>query len=139
MSVDPPAPAIKQRCTAIDRHFASDQLEDILASLAEDAGEWAQATLATLRKVSPQACKVTLRQIAEAKRMPTFTDEMAMEYRIAARVLMLPDFSEGVRALLIDKTNDPHWTPAMSEAVTDAAIDAIFAPLPAGDEWRPLA
>ena len=63
---------------------------------------------------------------------------MVMEYRIAARVLTRPDFAEGVRALIIDKTNDPKWDPATPEAVSDALIDSIFAPLAPDQEWKPL-
>ena len=63
---------------------------------------------------------------------------MAMEYRIAARVLTRPDFAEGVRAVIVDKTNDPKWDPATPEGVTDELIASIFAPLPAGKEWKPL-
>nr|WP_292682506.1 enoyl-CoA hydratase/isomerase family protein [Novosphingobium sp.] len=33
----------------------------------------------------------------------TFADNMVMEYRIGARVLTLPDFAEGVRAVIVDK------------------------------------
>ena len=56
---------------------------------------------------------------------------MAMEYRIASRVLIRPDFAEGVRAVIVDTDNAPKWDPATPEAVTDALIDSIFAPLPA--------
>ena len=63
---------------------------------------------------------------------------MAMEYRIGSRVLILPDFAEGVRAVIVDKTHDPKWDPATPEGVTDALIDSIFAPLPADEEWKPL-
>ena len=63
-----------------------------------------------------------------------FTDVMRMEYRIAVRVLAHPDFVEGVRAVVIDKDNAPQWQPH----VTDADIDAVFASLPAEEEWTPL-
>jgi len=63
---------------------------------------------------------------------------MAMEYRIASRVLTRPDFAEGVRAVIVDKDNNPKWDPPSPEGVTDALIDAIFAPLPADEEWKPL-
>ena len=61
-----------------------------------------------------------------------------MEYRIGSRVLLMPDFAEGVRAVIVDKDNAPVWSPATPEAVTDDLLDAIFAPLGAADEWKPL-
>jgi enoyl-CoA hydratase len=61
-----------------------------------------------------------------------------MEYRIASRILILPDLAEGVRAVIVDKDNAPVWHPARPEGVTEAALDAIFAPLPADQEWTPL-
>ena len=63
---------------------------------------------------------------------------MALEYRLAARMIMRPDFAEGVRAVLVDKDNAPRWDPAAPEGVTDEMLDAIFAPLPTGEEWTPF-
>ena len=63
---------------------------------------------------------------------------MAMEYRIGSRVLTLPDFAEGVRAVIVDKDNNPQWNPATPEGVLDELIDSIFAPLPSQEEWKPL-
>jgi enoyl-CoA hydratase len=62
-----------------------------------------------------------------------------MEMRIAARLVAAHDFSEGVRAVIIDKDGAPHWEPASLEGVTDAMLDAVFAPLPAPEEWSPIA
>lgn len=138
LAVTPPEPRIAGNAQAIARHFASDRFEDILASLEADDSEWAAKELATLRSKSPQACKVALRQLAEAEKLDDFADNMALEYRIAARVLMLPDFAEGVRAVLIDKDQSPQWNPATPEGVSDELLDTIFAPLPAGEEWKPL-
>jgi enoyl-CoA hydratase len=138
LSVTPPEARIVANASAIARHFASDGFETIIASLEADDGEWAARELATLRTKSPQACKVSLRQLAESGKLDDFADNMALEYRIASRVLTRPDFAEGVRALIVDKTNDPQWNPATPEAVSDDLIDAIFAPLPADEEWKPL-
>jgi enoyl-CoA hydratase len=138
LSVTPPEARIEANAHAIAKHFASDRLEDILASLESEDSEWAAKELATLRTKSPQACKVALRQLAEAAKLGSFEDNMRMEYRIAARVLMLPDFAEGVRAVLVDKDNAPKWSPASPEGVTDQMLDAIFEPLPAELEWKPL-
>jgi enoyl-CoA hydratase len=134
----PPAARLESNEAAIKKHFASDRYEDILASLEADDSEWAAKELATLRTKSPQTCKVALRQLKESEQLDSFADNMRMEYRIASRVLTRPDFSEGVRAVIVDKTNDPKWDPATPEGVSEELLDQIFAPLPADEEWRPL-
>lgn len=138
LSVTPPASKIVKTLFQIKRHFASDRLEDILLSLEGDESDWAMRELATLRSKSPQTCKVALRQLSESLALTDFADNMAMEYRIASRVIIRPDFAEGVRAVIVDKDNAPKWDPATAEGVTDALVDAIFAPLPAEEEWKPL-
>ena len=138
LSVEPPAPRLAANREAIDRLFAPDTLEGILAALEADGGEWAQKERATLATKSPRTCKLVLRQLALGGAARTFAENMAMEYRAAGRTVLLPDFAEGVRALLVDKTNDPHWQPATPEGVSEAMVDAVFAPLPAGQEWKPL-
>jgi enoyl-CoA hydratase len=138
LSVTPPDSKIVETIVQINRHFASDKLEDILASLEGDDSDWAMKELATLRTKSPQTCKVALRQLAESSKLSDFANNMAMEYRIASRVIVRPDFAEGVRAVIVDKDNAPKWDPATAEGVTDALVDGIFAPLPAQEEWKPL-
>ncbi|HEY0624863.1 MAG TPA: enoyl-CoA hydratase/isomerase family protein [Sphingomonas sp.] len=122
---------------AIDRLFASDRLEDILAALETDGGEWAAQQLATLRTKSPQTMKVSLKLLLDGKAMPTFEDEMRQEFAVASHVVQRHDFVEGVRALIIDKDNAPKWNPASAEEVSDHLIDQIFAPLAEGEAWTP--
>ena len=138
LSASPPEARIAANAPAIAEHFASDCYEDILASLSADQGAWAAKELATLRAKSPQSCKVALRQLAQSTQLDNFADNMRMEYRIASRVLMRPDFVEGVRAVIVEKTGDPQWNPATPEGVTEDLLDAIFAPLPPEEEWTPL-
>ncbi len=134
----PPAPKIAAHADDIARLFASDNYKDILAALEADGGEFAAATLTALHTKSPQTCKVALRQLATSLTLPDFAANMVMEYRIGARVLVRPDFAEGVRAVIVDKDNAPQWNPQAPEGVTDDMLDAIFAPLPANEEWTPL-
>jgi enoyl-CoA hydratase len=138
LSATSPPPRILENILPINRHFASDHFEDILASLQDDSSDWAVKELATLRSKSPQTCKVALRQLAISATLDDFADNMAMEYRIGSRVLVRPDFAEGVRAVIVDKDNAPNWDPATPEGVTNALLDAIFAPLPKAQEWKPL-
>ena len=137
-AVPPPAAKIVAQLPNIDRLFASDDYEEILAALEADGGEWAAAQLATLAQRSPTSCKVSLKMLVESPRHLHFVDEMRMEFDIMIRMFQAPDFSEGVRALLIDKTGNPQWTPATPSEVTDAMVDTYFQPLPADQAWTPL-
>ena len=134
----PPEARIEQSLPQITRFFASDRLEDILKALEEDESEWAQTELGTLRTKSPLSCKVSLRLLAEGANRTSFADEMKAEYALAGRVARTHDFREGVRALLIDKTNDPQWDPATPEEVDDEMLDVLFAPLPETEAWTPF-
>lgn len=135
---DQPQAAILGQRAQIDRLFAPERLEDVFAGLAADGSQWAQKQLALLRTKSPTTCKVSIRLLADSLKLDDFADEMRMEYRIVSRICRGHDFIEGVRALIIDKDNTPKWDPATPEGVTDEAVDALFAPLPAGAEWTPL-
>jgi len=125
------APIVTQRA-AIDRHFSHDSVEAIFASLHTDPDAWAGAQLSSLKTYSPLALKITFRQIRAGAAL-SFDDCMRMEWRLASRVAHGHDFYEGVRALLVDKDNAPAWHPASLAEVSDAAVDAMFAPQP-GDE-----
>jgi enoyl-CoA hydratase len=137
-SIGAPLAKIVEARPQIERLFASDIYEEILAALEKDGGEWAAKELAGLRTKSPQTCKVALRQLSHGAHFADFADNMRMEYRIGSRVLTRHDFIEGVRAVIIYKDNAPRWNPETPEGVTGALLDEIFAPLPAEEEWKPL-
>lgn len=119
----------------IDRLFAYDRVEDILAALDAEGGEFATRTAATIRTKSPTALKLALAQMREGAKM-TFTGCMRCEFRIVSRVIHGHDFYEGVRAVIVDKDNAPRWRPASLHEVSDAEVARHFAPLDSG-EWQP--
>jgi enoyl-CoA hydratase len=129
-----PLARIVENRTHIDRLFAGDSVAAIASALEADGSAWATKELATLRTKSPLSMAVAMRQLREGASMPDFTAEMAQEYAIGSRVVHTHDFIEGVRALIIDKDNAPQWQPT----VDPAEVDAIFAPLPADQQWTPL-
>ena len=135
---DPGPPPLAAQRPQIDRLFAASSVEAIFAALEADGGDWALAQLKTLRAKSPQTLKVAYRQLAIGAGLSDFADNMAMEYRLSARVAQRHDFIEGVRAVIVDKDNAPRWSPASLEEVTPALIDEIFAPLAPREEWTPL-
>lgn len=122
----------------LNRLFVGDSVEQIFEFLEADSSDWGKAQLAVMKTKSPQTLKVAFRQLETGAALTDFADNMAMEYRIGARVVQRHDFVEGVRAVIIDKDNAPRWDPATLEGVGDAMLDEIFAPLPADQEWSPL-
>lgn len=119
----------------VERHFSLGTLGDCIESLRRAAGRedaFARATLDTLAKQSPTSLHVAFRQVSLGA-MLSMEECMRMEYRIVARMLDNPDFYEGIRARLVDKTGAPSWQPPTIDAVDPAAIDAFFAPLPGGE------
>jgi len=137
LSITPPPARIDQHRPQIDRLFATDELEDILAALEEEGSDWAIKELATLGTKSPQTMKVSLRLLREGALMQDFAEEMRQEYAVACHVVQRHDFLEGVRAVIVDKDNAPRWNPDTPEGVTGHMIDTIFAPLPDDEAWTP--
>ncbi|HRD27034.1 MAG TPA: enoyl-CoA hydratase/isomerase family protein [Caulobacter sp.] len=135
---DPGHARIAAHRADIDRLFGEGDVEAIIANLEVEPGDWAAEQLATLRTKSPQTLKVAFRQLQTGAALDDFAANMAMEYRIGARVVQRHDFLEGVRAVIIDKDNAPKWNPPTVVAVTDAMLDDIFAPLSPDEEWTPL-
>lgn len=131
-------PPFAEHQDQVDHLFGKDSVEAILAALEAEGSDWSKAQLATLATKSPQTMKVAFRQLRLGAAAASFADNMRMEYRIGARVVRMPDFLEGVRAVIVDKDNHPKWNPPTVSGVGEATLDAIFAPLPAAEEWSPL-
>ncbi|HWF75741.1 MAG TPA: enoyl-CoA hydratase/isomerase family protein [Caulobacteraceae bacterium] len=134
---DPGRPPVAEHRDSIDRLFAGETLEDVVAALEADGDEWALTQLVAMRPKSPMSAKVSFRLIGALK-PASMADDLVTEYRLASRIVRSHDFLEGVRAVIVDKDNRPAWDPATNAGMTDAMVDALFAPLPAGEEWTPL-
>lgn len=85
--------------------------ETLFAVLRRQGGSFAQAALADLGRASPYSLDVTLRLFA-AGQWSSLGAALAREFEAARAILRHPDFVEGVRAVLVDKTRDPAWQPA---------------------------
>jgi len=121
----PPESLLAADRAAIDRCFAGETLQAILDALDAEGTAWAKATRATLARMSPTSLSVTFEALRRGARM-TLAECLAMELRLTRGVTRHPDFAEGVRAQVIDKTRDPRWTPATIAEVDPADIEALF-------------
>ena len=128
---------LAQNSVIINQTFQADHVEDIIAKLekAQQAGdadsEFATQTLETLSKMSPTSLKITLEGLNRGSKLNSIEDDLQMEYRMARKCAMKPhsDFFEGVRALLVDKDQNPKWNPTRLEDVTPEIIEEYFEPI----------
>jgi enoyl-CoA hydratase len=106
--------------------FSASSVEAILERLDRDGSDFANNTARVMRSRSPTSLKLVFRQLREGRSLDLKAC-LAMEYRLALRVLPRHDFREGVRAALIDKDRAPHWQPSSLAGVGE--LEAFFASL----------
>jgi enoyl-CoA hydratase len=124
-ALDPGPSAIAGRRAEIDRHFDRPSVEAIFESLAADPGAFAAETLKGLGTKSPTSLKLAFRLIREARER-SFEDCLRAEWAVVSHLHEATDFAEGVRALLIDKDNQPRWNPPDLAGVSEAALARSF-------------
>ena len=118
-----PLQAHRRRIATI---FSAASVEAILERLDRDGSDFALATAQVIRMRSPTSLKLVFRQLREA-RVLDLRQCLAMEFRLAVRVLKDHDFREGVRAALVDKDRNPKWQPSSLAGVGN--LDPFFASL----------
>jgi len=112
----------------IEAAFNKKSVVEIMEVLTTATHPWAQETATILQKKSPTSLAVTLAQLQKGSKLE-FDECMIMEYRLVNRFLSGHDFFEGIRALIVDKDQTPHWQPGSLAAISSIAIDKYFAPL----------
>jgi enoyl-CoA hydratase/carnithine racemase len=119
--------------STIDKWFAYDRMQDIVAALQRDGSELGQATLKTLSEKSPRGMVVTLKLLRLARTAKSLEECLVREYRAALQVFASDDFREGVRAAVIDKDRNPRWSPPRIEDVTPEMVAPYFAEIGADE------
>jgi enoyl-CoA hydratase len=127
-TADPGPASLPTLQAAIDRCFGQGSVEEIVAVLQREPGDWAKRALAEIARASPLSLKITYRQL-ELGRGMAVEAALALEYRMTQHVMQGHDFFEGIRALLVDKDNAPRWEHASLAAVTPAEVAGYFADL----------
>ncbi len=126
-----PAPdaALAKAQDEIDRFFAGETMADITRLLEHVGGEFAEATLNTLRRHCPLSLACTIEIIHRVRGLDTIEAALGMEYRFTFRSAEMGDFVEGIRAAIIDKDRDPKWQHASIEEVSLLDVSRMLMPL----------
>ncbi|WP_078409895.1 enoyl-CoA hydratase/isomerase family protein [Priestia abyssalis] len=112
----------------IDKHFAYETVEEIVASLgkaAESGDDWAAKTRSTIQSKSPTSLKVTLRQLQKGKNQSLLSC-FNMELALSMNFMKNYSFYEGVRAVLVDKDRKPNWKPNSLADVREEEVERFF-------------
>ena len=117
---------------AIDECFSKDSLDQVLVCLDRFGDEWSDLVASRIREKSPTSLRVTFRQLREGGSL-NFEECMVMELRLALRFMEDHDFYEGVRAVIVEKDNQPCWRPKNISQVTGESVERYFLPLVDGD------
>ncbi|MET0499835.1 MAG: enoyl-CoA hydratase/isomerase family protein [Steroidobacteraceae bacterium] len=136
--VRPPSNLLREAGT-IEELCAGDTLGEVLRRFADYTGtdEWIRRGIRTLAKGSPTSAAL-IWELRERSRDLALADIFRMECIVALQCCAHPDFPEGVRALLIDKDNEPRWTPAKQADVSAEWVEEHFAPPPWPQGKHPL-
>lgn len=109
----------------IDQHFSNYTVEQIVASLDNDASKFSHETKQLLLSKSPSSLKITLQQLIDA-RDKTLEECFATDLILAKNFLKHEDFFEGVRSVLIDKDRNPQYTYKTLAEFTDDDTKKFF-------------
>jgi enoyl-CoA hydratase/carnithine racemase len=106
-----------------------------LDAMCKDPEPWLAAAAATFSRGAPSSAALSFALWQRALHL-SLAEVFRLEYQVSVAATMLPDFSEGVRALLVDKDRNPHW---QHTCIADVDGDEIAALLhPRFDGTHPL-
>uniref|UniRef100_A0A803PSN5 3-hydroxyisobutyryl-CoA hydrolase n=1 Tax=Cannabis sativa TaxID=3483 RepID=A0A803PSN5_CANSA len=126
---------VLSRIEVVDKCFSHDTVEEIIDAMENEAARtkdaWCISTAKRLKEVSPLSLKVSLRSIREG-RFQTLDQCLIREYRMSLQGVskqISGDFTEGVRAKVVEKDLAPKWDPPTLGQVTQDMVDRYFSPL----------
>ena len=127
-----PAGQVEPHLAAIARLCDGDSIHDIIDNIVgmETDDPWLAKARDSLAHGSKLAARWIHRQLYET-RHAGLKEIFQAEIQLVTNIVRHPEFTEGVRALLIDKDRNPHWAYPSSREVPEEVLDGFFtAPWP---------
>ncbi|WP_026374726.1 enoyl-CoA hydratase/isomerase family protein [Aestuariibacter salexigens] len=135
-----PTHNVENHLDVINSVCAADNLTDVVDAIVNmDCGEdkWLSRAKATLEAGSPITAHIVWQQLHRANSL-SLADCFRMEADISCRCGEFGEFQEGVRALLIDKDNNPAWRFSSVDEVPADIVEFFFSS-PWSQDDHPLA
>ncbi|MDC0344554.1 enoyl-CoA hydratase/isomerase family protein [Alphaproteobacteria bacterium] len=124
-SASPPQSQLAEKHSQIDALFQGDDLAEILTRCEDTIDSWSQAVSRTLLSRSPLSLFVTFSH-QQRSQNHAFRECMALEFSLSQHFVEGHDFTEGVRACLIDKDQKPQWSPRHWREVRPAQYESYL-------------
>lgn len=125
----PPEGALEPARSEIDRLFVGASLGEIARALRTDDTPFASDALKRLSRNAPLSMGCAVEMIHRLRGTSSIRRALELEYRFTHRAMERGDFLEGIRAAIIDKDRNPKWRHPSPEAVPEADVAAMLAPL----------
>ncbi|WP_341360174.1 enoyl-CoA hydratase/isomerase family protein [Georgenia sp. M64] len=125
LAVAPPAGELVGHRAWIDECYDAPTALAVVRRLAAHPHPAARGTAEVIRSLSPTAVEVALATLTRA-RGGTLREALQQELRSGAGLAARADFTEGIRAQLVDKDRRPRWDPPTLEKVDPAVVAAVL-------------
>lgn len=109
----------------VDEIFEGRTIDDILEKLYAAKHSKAYDWVRALAKKSPMSMTVAFTMLKKTKEL-SLKKCLPIEFRLSQKFVENYDFFEGIRALLIDKDNEPKWQPNHISKVKTAEVRDYF-------------
>lgn len=136
-----PLSNLLRNTSLIENLTSSNSLTAVYTNLVSYAGDdtWLLKAVQSLASGSPTSACLIWELLRRAKDL-SLAQVFRLELIVALQCCVHPDFAEGVRARLIDRDNQPRWTPSAFSDMKFGWIDEHFAePHWPSDGRHPLA
>ncbi|WP_346839477.1 enoyl-CoA hydratase/isomerase family protein [Microbulbifer sp. SAOS-129_SWC] len=123
----PPAGNLEVLAADIEAACGRDGLKEVIAAIAELDGDsaWLRKAQRGLQAGSPLAAWLIYEQLQRGANLD-LAGAFQAECLLSTNVVRYPEFTEGVRALLIEKDNTPKWQFPRIEDVPAKLIETFF-------------
>ncbi|MDH2329143.1 enoyl-CoA hydratase/isomerase family protein [Cereibacter sp. SYSU M97828] len=119
-----------ERQGVVDALFGQDDLEKVVEAVGQAGADtpWVEEAAKALGRAAPMSLRATWHRMLEG-RGKSVEDVLIDDYRMALRMIARDDFAEGVRAILVDKDQNPKWSPSALSQTSVADVEALLRPL----------
>lgn len=126
-----PRAQVRPHAEAIKQAVKADDIAQVVANILQLSSEndkWLSRAQQTLAKGCPMTAHLVWNQLQQGKEL-SLAECFQLELTLSVNCAVKGDFAEGIRALLIDKDNQPQWSyPSVEEVPTEAVDDMFIAP-----------